>query len=372
MKKLVVLNLVIVLGLLLGTVALAQEGDLGVVQRTAETYLGDWSPVISADALYENLNDGDTSNDPLIVSVRAPADYEQGHIPGAINIPWKEIAKPESLAQLPSDQPIVAYCYTGHTGQVATTILKSLGYNVQNLKFGMMGWTKNDDVLNTSRFGPETDQRDYPLQIEPNEASETYDYPTLDTGADDATEINRVAADVYLSSVGKPVISADALFDNLNDGDTGNDPYIVSVRGANHYALGHIAGAINIPWRQIANVESLAMLPTDQQIVVYCYTGHTGQVAATVLSMLGYDAVNLKFGMMGWTEDDEVLATSRFDAASQPDYAVEGGAVTSAEGAAPDSLPVTGGTPFPVEGLLAGLGAFAAAAGMYLRRRRTT
>ena len=45
--------------------------------------------------------------------------------------------------------------------------------------------------------------------------------------------------------------------------------------------------------------------------MVYCYTGHTGQVAATLLRAFGYDAVNLKFGMMGWTDNDEVLATVR-------------------------------------------------------------
>ena len=44
---------------------------------------------------------------------------------------------------LPMDQPIVVYCYTGHTGQVAATILRALGYDVQNLKFGMMGWSDN-------------------------------------------------------------------------------------------------------------------------------------------------------------------------------------------------------------------------------------
>jgi len=28
--------------------------------------------------------------------------------------------------------------------------------------------------------------------------------------------------------------------------------------------------------------------------VAYCYTGHTGQVAATILNVLGYDGTNLK------------------------------------------------------------------------------
>ncbi|MGD8623092.1 MAG: rhodanese-like domain-containing protein [Anaerolineae bacterium] len=373
MKKLAVLNLVLVLSLLLSGMALAQEGDFGVVQRTADAFLADWSPVISADALYENLNDGDTSNDPFIVSVRSPEHYALGHIPGAINIPWKQIAKPESLAQLPTDQQIVVYCYTGHTGQVSATILGALGYDVVNLKFGMMGWTKNDEVVVATRFGPDTDQRDYPLETEANEATETYDYPELSTGADDTQEIVRVAADTMLADWG-PTISADALFDNLNDGDESNDPLVVSVRGADHYAMGHIPGAINIPWKQIATPDNLAKLPTDRQIVVYCYTGHTGQVAATVLSMLGYDVANLKYGMMGWTADDEVLATARFDPETQPDYAVEGTAAEqpAAEEAAeePATMPETGGVPFPVEGVLLGLGALTAAGGALLRRRK--
>ena len=89
--------------------------------------LDGWAPTISADALFENLNDGDTSNDPVVVSVRAADDYALGHIAGAINIPWNQIANPENLAKLPTDKPIVVYCYTGHTGQVAATVLKHAG-----------------------------------------------------------------------------------------------------------------------------------------------------------------------------------------------------------------------------------------------------
>ena len=68
-------------------------------------------------------NDGDDTNDPFIVSVRAPGDYALGHIPGAINIPWKTIVDVENLKKLPTDQPIVIYCYTGHTGGLATMAL---------------------------------------------------------------------------------------------------------------------------------------------------------------------------------------------------------------------------------------------------------
>ena len=101
------------------------------------------------------------------MSVRKGEHYDLGHIPGAINIPWKNIADPENLAKLPTDQPIVVYCYTGHTGQIASTALNLLGYDATNLKFGMMGWTEDDEVLATARYGPDTAMRDYTVETEP-------------------------------------------------------------------------------------------------------------------------------------------------------------------------------------------------------------
>jgi LPXTG-motif cell wall-anchored protein len=93
------------------------------------------------------------------------------------------------------------------------------------------------------------------------------------------------------------------------------------------------------------------------------------------LATLGYDAVNLKYGMMGWTLDDEVLGTGRYDPATAPDYPVVGTAVeeeteAETETEAPETVPETGGMAFPVEGILLGFGTLTAAAGLYLRRRK--
>jgi rhodanese-related sulfurtransferase len=295
------------------------------VRAAAEAYVtSDKAPVLSAEALFENLNDGDPDNDPFILSVRSPEHYALGHIPGAVNIPWKQLAKEENLAKLPTDRPIVTYCYTGHTGQVSATALNLLGYDATNLKYGMMGWTLDDEVLATSRYDP-ANAPDYPVETEPNEATETYELPELAIETDMPDDVVRAAIDAYLSEA-TPTISAEALFENLNDGDPDNDPVIVSVRSPEHYDLGHIAGAINIPWKSIADPENLAQLPTDRPIVTYCYTGHTGQLANTILATQGYDSTNLKYGMMGWTLDDEVLATSRYDPATAPDYLTEAGA----------------------------------------------
>ncbi len=329
----VVIAVLVVLGLVLPGVAMAQEpsGEFEVVQSTIEEWLDSGpKPVITVDEVFENLNDGDESNDPFVLSVRSPEHYALGHVPGAINIPWRQIAKPESLEQLPEDQQIVDYCYTGHTGQVAMTALNLLGYDAINMKWGMMAWTKDDEVLGLERFDPEA-VPDYRVETEPNEATETYDFPELDTGASDEAEIVRVALDNYLSSDKAPTISAEAVFENLNDGDESNDPVILSVRAPEDYATGHVPGAINIPWTQLGNPENLAKLPPDKPIVVYCYTGHTGQVATTLLNALGYDATNMKFGMMAWSKDPDVVATTVFDPATQADYRLEAGEPAEAE-----------------------------------------
>ena len=71
MKKVASFALVLVTLLTLTATVWAQDpsGDVAVIQAAADAYLSsDIAPVISADALFENLNDGDTSNDPFIVS----------------------------------------------------------------------------------------------------------------------------------------------------------------------------------------------------------------------------------------------------------------------------------------------------------------
>ncbi len=282
--------------------------EFAVLAEHIDARLADWGPLMSAEALYENLNDGDESNDPFILSVRSAEDYELGHVPGAYNIPWRELADPDNLSYLPTDEEIVVYCYTGHTGQVAATLLNVLGYDVTNLKFGMMGWTDDAEVMATEPF---ESPAGYPVEVEVNELTETYETPMLETGESDPVAIAQARAQEMLGDW-SPVMSAEALYENLNDGDESNDPFILSVRSAEHYELGHVPGAYNIPWREVAQLENLEQLPTDEQIVSYCYTGHSGQVAATVLGLLGYDVTNLKFGMMAWTDDAEVMATDPF------------------------------------------------------------
>jgi len=50
-------------------------------------------------------------------------------------------------------RPVVAYCYTGHTGSLSTVALGILGYEVTNLLYGMNGWsqTRTAKILGIQR-----------------------------------------------------------------------------------------------------------------------------------------------------------------------------------------------------------------------------
>jgi rhodanese-related sulfurtransferase len=361
-KKLAVLNLVLVFGLLFSSVALAADD----IQGTAYDYFNGGTKNMAANVLYDNLNDGDTSNDPYIVSVRSKEDHDKGHIPGDHWVDAKAFFSQANLDLLPTDKPIVVYCYTGQTASQIVSVLRMMGYDAYNLLFGFGSWTMNPDA--GSKWFDETKSGfDYPTETTTNEATETYALPTPLADTIQAT------ADAYFSG-GTKNISADALYDNLNDGDTSNDPFILSQRSAEDYAKGHIPGAVNIPTSELFIAANLAKLPPDKQIVVYCYTGQTASQVVSALRLLGYDAYNLLFGMQAWTMDKDVRVKYFNPETASFDYPFEGTAAAGEAVAAPEATPVTmpetGGLPFPVEGVLVGFGTLTAAAGLYLRRRK--
>ena len=64
----------------------------------------------------------------IILDVRRPDEYAEGHIPGAINVPNEEIGTVE-IAELPQkSQMILVYCRSGRRSKEASEKLVKLGY----------------------------------------------------------------------------------------------------------------------------------------------------------------------------------------------------------------------------------------------------
>lgn len=354
MKRLVLLTLLV--AALLGVMATSALADSGPVQAAAENYFAGGTKNIKAAELFANLNDGDASNDPFRVDIRAAADYANGHIPGAINIVGKDLFNAENLAKLPKDRAIALNCYTGQTCSQVTAALRMMGYDAYNLLYGIPSWAANENI----KYSFTAEQSgNYAVSKDAAQLEGTFESPKP---LGDTVE---AAAQAYFPGGFKATKAAD-LFANLNDGDDGNNPVILDVRSAEHYAAGHIPGAVNVAPKDLFTAAGLAKLPADKQIVSYCYSGQTASQVTAALRLLGYDAYNLQFGMASWAIVD-TASTPVWDVSKSGNYALEGApaAAAVATAQAPASLPTTGG---PLLGiLLAGLGL--TGAGLALRRR---
>lgn len=87
-------------------------------------------------------------------------------------------------------------------------------------------------------------------------------------------------------------------------------PFVLDVRQPDEYSKGFIAGAVNIPLRELAR--NLPALPgMDKEIVVVCDTGHRAAIGMAVLQMLGYKkAKTLEGGMQAWQTAKQSIVTS--------------------------------------------------------------
>jgi rhodanese-related sulfurtransferase len=354
------LFVMLVVSLLLGvtaSAALAQAAD--PIQAAAEKYFTGGTKNITAKDVYANLNDGDKSNDPYLIDIRAAADYANGHIPGAVNMTAKDLFSADGLAKLPKNKQIVVNCYTGQTASQTVAALRMLGFDAYNLAYGIPGWGSNDKIKYSNHFGADKSAK-YPV---------TKDVAQLPEKGDAVKPLAATVQDAAIAYFpgGFKSIAAKDVFANLNDGDKSNDPLIIDVRKAEDYALGHIAGAANVSVANLFKAETLAKLP-KKQIVVYCYTGQTASQATAALRMLGYDAYNMQFGLPSWAIVEGV-STGVFDPAKNSgNYQFE---VTAAPAAAtttttaPATMPKTGA---PLAFALA-LGLGMMGAGLALRRR---
>ena len=74
------------------------------------------------------------------------------------------------------------------------------------------------------------------------------------------------------------------------------DYYLIDLREEKEYKKGHIKGAKNIFWLNILDEKNIKKLPKDKPIFLICYVGHTSSQVMTLLKLLGYNVVSIKYG----------------------------------------------------------------------------
>lgn len=71
---------------------------------------------------------------PLVIDVRTPAEFAQGHLEGARQIDYQQLAAHLTQQQLDKSTPIALYCRSGRRAELARQALQAAGFSqVENL-----------------------------------------------------------------------------------------------------------------------------------------------------------------------------------------------------------------------------------------------
>ncbi|MGI6202092.1 MAG: rhodanese-like domain-containing protein [Eubacteriales bacterium] len=121
-----------------GTVA---EVQLVTDDTTSETFVPK-----KGDAVYVSISAQrakqlmDSESDYVVLDVRTPEEYADGHIKGSMLIPYNEIGE-RAEDELPEkDKLILVYCRSGRRSKIAAQALAELGYTNVKEFGGIIDW----------------------------------------------------------------------------------------------------------------------------------------------------------------------------------------------------------------------------------------
>ena len=109
----------------------------GNVSGSSETGAG--LRLVSADVAKATIDN--PSDDLVILDVRTPEEFAEGHIDGAIMLDFYRDDFAAELAKLDPDVPYVLYCRSGNRSGQALQLMAGLEFqNVQDVDGGVLGW----------------------------------------------------------------------------------------------------------------------------------------------------------------------------------------------------------------------------------------
>jgi rhodanese-related sulfurtransferase len=250
-----------------------------------------------------------------IIDIRSAADFTtKGRIQGAIN---STLANVLTAAQ-GATKPIVVTCYTGQNAAVAVAALRLSGYpTARIMKWGMSSWNPVFDSWTTNVSNQGKGHANW-------STTNTVKTPALFAlPAFDATQFT--AADTtgaailakrvsYMLSQGFRAVSAADVLANPNNF------FIVNYwTEADVNTYGHIKNSYRLMETLKLAGDGIKNLDPATTNVIYCWTGQTSALAASYLTVLGYDAKGLRFGCNNMINAD--LLKNKWSATEIKDFA---------------------------------------------------
>lgn len=76
-----------------------------------------------------------------LIDVREVAEYREGHLPGAVNIPMGQL--PSRLGELDPTKPVYVVCASGNRSSAMTEVLTAAGFDAANFAGGTSAWIRS-------------------------------------------------------------------------------------------------------------------------------------------------------------------------------------------------------------------------------------
>ena len=94
------------------------------------------APSIEPTELHERRASGDA---PVVIDVRTPEEFATGHIPGAVNIPWDQVAA--RIGEVEAPHGVALYCMVGPRARKGEAALLETGVaSVFHVEGGLAAW----------------------------------------------------------------------------------------------------------------------------------------------------------------------------------------------------------------------------------------
>jgi molybdopterin/thiamine biosynthesis adenylyltransferase/rhodanese-related sulfurtransferase len=102
------------------------------------------------------------SDSPAVVDVREQAEWDEGHLPGAVHVPRGNLESRIETAVPDRDRTVLLYCASGNRSAFAAKTLEELGYErVFSLAGGFTDWKRNGFPFEVPRALAEGQRRRY-------------------------------------------------------------------------------------------------------------------------------------------------------------------------------------------------------------------
>jgi Rhodanese-related sulfurtransferase len=232
----------------------------------------------------------------LVVDIRSPKQFSEGHIKGAVNKKFEEIPSYFETGIKPFEyDKIIMVSEDGQVSSYTTCLLRLMGYgNVYSMRWGMSAW--NNKYAQDGWLKGVSGKYETNLENLVNERPSLLSMPELKTGLLTGSEIGAARfRKLFEEGTADILISADDVFSNPQK------YYIINLDRKDKYEDGHIPGSVRYkPEGTLGYTDEMASIPNDKPVVVYCGTGHNSGFATAYLRLFGYDAHTLKYGNNGF------------------------------------------------------------------------